>query len=246
MDKKKPRQISALRLLKDCAQRLPTSFDSIVVASFGRAGSTLVYDALVVARAKSRYGSGASIPQRLVRDTVWDLSEKPLRPGVIYKTHDYPEALKKTNGVRAIFLFGSAVDAAQSAYGQKSVHGEVWTREHFQHLRRPYRYDEIPTSDVLGFRDQCIAWMGCEQMPVLCIRYESLWKNVSVISEFCGLDIRLPIQRQRSKKKTGSAKLAQFRATYSALDADMDKLPDCFLADSRHGTSMKLSKEVQK
>ncbi len=219
---------------KRAAQRLPTGRDTIVVASFGRAGSTLVYKALNEGMARARFGTDAYVARKVVRDYAFDLTTCPMRPGVVYKSHDYPENLAQSDGVRAVFLFGSTVDAALSAYTQKDQLGEAWIRQHFQHLRRPYRYDELLVEDVLGFRDQCLSWMGFEGCPVLCMRYEGLWDNANLLSEFTGLDIRMPKRRARSEKDVSPELVALAEESYGPLDAALARLPDAFVAQPKY------------
>lgn len=108
-----------LRVLKRTVQKLPTSLDGVVVASFGRAGSTVVYGALSEAMARRRFLVGGRSSAKIVKAGSWFLDAQALNPGVIYKTHDYPDALSGKRNLRAVFLFGSTIDAALSVYEQK-------------------------------------------------------------------------------------------------------------------------------
>lgn len=225
---------------KTLAQCIPTDRDAIIVASFGRAGSTLVYDSLSRGMARQRFGSECYPARKFACDPAFDLQAQSLRPGVVYKTHDYPEALKTGNRARAIFMFGSAIEAAISVYSQKATRGEEWVKLHFEHLRRSYRYDDLLKEDVLGFRDQCVRWMGYVNVPVLCVRYEGLWDNVDTLSEFCGFKVQLPLRRPRAPKKLDPQLLASTKAVYGQLDRDMSPLPDCFLAAPQYGSKMRL------
>ncbi|MEM9880564.1 MAG: hypothetical protein AAF862_14935, partial [Pseudomonadota bacterium] len=191
-----------LRFTKSAFQRLPTDLDTILVASFGRAGSTLVFEAVSKALAAQRFFLPQSFSKRLVRDhDTFFLSMGSLKRGVVYKTHDYPSSLNgNLDRVKAIFLFGSAVDAALSVYQQKQTHGEDWIKLHFQHLRQPYRFNDLFKEDVLGLEEQCRAWMTCTSIPVLCMRYETLWTSTDALSQFCGTTIELPEKRARKPK----------------------------------------------
>ncbi|GGB26460.1 hypothetical protein [Allosediminivita pacifica] len=228
------------RNFKEFVQSLPTKRDAIVVASFGRAGSTLVYDAVAEAMAQHRYHAAGGLSLKVAKDEAFDLGARKLRPGVVYKTHDYPDVLSGKKNVRALFLFGSAEEAALSVHAQKAARSEDWVKLHFEHLRRPYRYDDLLQEDVLGFRDQCVAWMSFEGVPVLCLRYEGLWDNIDTISEFCGLDVRLPKRRERAPKKVEPEALERARAVYGPLDNELAKLPDCFVASPEFGSRLKL------
>lgn len=231
---------SARRAIKKTLQMWPTRLTALVVSSFGRAGSTLVYNAVAEATTKARFGVINKYTLRITMDQIFESPPEILRPGVVYKTHDYPEMLLGRGPVKSVFLFGSAVDAALSVHAQQSVRGEDWVRSHFKHLRRPYRYNEIFHHDVLGFRDQCISWMGFQESPVLCIRYESLWENVDKLSEFCGVSVSLPERRMRAKKDANPKLIEGARRIYGPLDKDMASLPDCFLAHPKYMEMVKL------
>ena len=220
------------RTTKNYMQRLPTRHGPIVVASFGRAGSTLVYDAVVEAMSRKRFGTTHDFAQRIIRDVAYDRPPKKFRAGAVYKTHLNPEILSG-KGLRAIFMFGSAENAALSVHAQIHLKGEDWVKQHFKHLQRAYRIDRILQEDVLGFQDQCAAWMGYQHIPVLCLRYETLWNNLDKLSAFCNLDIALPQYRQRTQPKLELHQKEHARSTYQPLDNILAKLPNCFIADPK-------------
>lgn len=226
------RRNAALQVLTERGLRhLPTAHPALVVASFGRAGSTVVWDALRMAMARARLGPLASTNPEVCSGLAFNFPQgDALRPGIVYKTHDYPDMMVASRRVRAVFLFGSAVEAALSVHEQKALRGEGWVRQHFHHLHRPYRYDALLDADVLGMRDQCVAWMGYTASPVLCLRFEALWDNVDRLSEFCGLEVRLPARKPRKTKEVSPDLLARAKATYAPLDAALAALPDCFEA----------------
>lgn len=233
-----------LRAMKGAVQGLPTTLDGVIVASFGRAGSTVVYDALAEAMARHRFLLSGAASEKIVKEGVWDLGAQQLRPGVIYKTHDYPDVLAGQRDLRAVFLFGSTVDAALSVHAQRDARSEAWVREHFRHLRRAYRYDDLLCEDVLGFRDQCVAWMGFEAVPVLCLRYEALWDQAQALSEFTGLDVRLPERRPRARKQLDPLLLEAVKAIYTPIDDDLSCLPDCFIATPDFGVRIRAEEAV--
>lgn len=110
---------------------------------------------------------------------------------------------------------------------RKEARSEEWVCEHFKHLRRPYRYDDLLREDVLGIRDQCVAWMGCEAIPVLCLRYETLWEHADALYEFTGLDVQLPERRPRAAKQVDPALMETAMNVYGPIDSDVSQLPDC-------------------
>lgn len=225
--------------IKRSVQSLRKGHDAIVVASFGRAGSTLIYDAATDAMANAQYGRCNRLTRRLSQDDEFDLPPTKFHAGVVYKTHDHATFLDTSKGVRSIFLFGSALDAALSVHEQKDLRGEDWVKSHFQHLRRPYRYDDLFKEDVLGFRDQCISWMGYDKAPVLCLRYEDLWDNVDQISEFCGTEITLPERRARKQKDVPSENLRAAQQVYGSVDDALARLPGAFVAAPKYADMMR-------
>lgn len=214
---------------------LSNRYSDIVVASFGRAGSTLVHKALIEGMAQARFGARQDpvFRSRLSRG-AFDGPRVKLKPGFVYKTHEYPGNLQRSSKTRAVFLFGSPLEAALSVRNQFDTEGENWVRAHFRNLGRPYRYEDLLQEDVLGFRDQCLAWMTFTDMPVLCLRYEAIWENAERLSEFCGFPVPLPERRARSQKLVDPSALAQAKATYGQLEEDLARLPDCFLADPKY------------
>lgn len=227
-------------MVRRAMRRLPSAQPTIVVASFGRAGSTLVWNAAGDAMGRARLGRLAAAYPNVCKDLAFNWPpEQTLWSGLVYKTHDYPGLLAHHPKARTIFMFGSALDAALSVHEQKALQKENWTQTHFRYLNRPYRYDALLDEDVLGIRDQCVAWMGHTQSPVLCVRFEALWDNLEKVSAFCKLDIQLPARRPRKGKEVDPDQLARAKATYGPLDAALAKLPDCFEPAPEYAERMK-------
>jgi hypothetical protein len=207
-------------------RRLPSKHPALVVSSFGRSGSTLIYRALVAAMGQARFGK----TRGFLADTSWTLGEKKLRRGMVYKTHDYPDALADQTDARAVFVFGSASDAALSVVEQHDREGRAWIDAHFENLKAEGTYEDLLTRDVLGFGAQLRRWSTFAGAPVLCLRYEALWDHQDRLAEFTGLPVELPPRRARSEKSV-SADVGQAVArVYGPIDAAIAKLPDAFEA----------------
>ncbi|MEM9383692.1 MAG: hypothetical protein AAGA68_01420 [Pseudomonadota bacterium] len=220
--------------IKHLAQRLsqPT-LPALVVASLGRSGSTLLHEALVDAMAERRFGPLAGPSRRLAKDYVWDLDGATLYRGVVYKTHDFPEALAaQARAVRAMFIFGSAQDAALSVRTCFDRYGPTWIGEHFAHLHADGPYEELLTRDVLRFEEQLRRWASYTDVPVLCLRYETLWDHIAHLREFCGVPVSLPPRRQRERNDAGADTLDAANSVYAPLDRIIDRLPDAFIGGS--------------
>ncbi|EKE74338.1 hypothetical protein [Celeribacter baekdonensis] len=203
--------------------------EPIVIASMGRSGSTLVYDAVVeavIARSPLR---NLFWGHRLTADQCWNLSNKPLIRGTVYKTHDYPERLV-VNGGKAIFLFGSTLDAAKSVHSAKERFGQEWVEEHFVNLRSEGKYEDLFKSDVLNFEKQIHSWAVTETIPTLCLRFETLWENSERLSDFLNMKVVLPKERARKVDDYDSEVTSALKHIFDPIDERLRSLPDCFIS----------------
>jgi hypothetical protein len=210
-----PRQKLKARIARFRNRRKP----AIVVASMGRAGSTLVFTAL----RDASFG-------RPTEPFLVDLEGATLEAGMVYKTHDFPEGLRNHTNVRAVFLFGSASDSAKSVYLQEQKLGRQWIDRHFAHLHTDQPFEELFERDVLRIGDQLEAWTNCDHTPVLGVHFDAIWDNVDRIRNFTGLDLVLPQRRERQAKILPPGLQAKSERTYGTLDARIDKMPKVFVS----------------
>lgn len=208
---------------------MPTPHPAVLVASYGRSGSTLLFDALFGAMCEARFGRR----ENFAADERWTLAGKPLRRGVVYKTHDYPNALRGQENVRALFVFGRASEAVLSVLHRETLGGRGWIAEHLDHLKAPGPYESILEKDILGIAAQLEAWTTFDDAPVLCVRYEALWDAVPRIRAFTGLPVTLPARRARTEKAVSEDVARRVAETYGAIDARLSRLPDVFEAGPR-------------
>lgn len=157
--------------------------DSIVVASLGRSGSTVLYRALV---RKMRQGT--------YRDT---LDMKEYESGTVYKTHDLaPSKLPKNVGV--IFTYTHPHDIVRSVLNREQDKGTRWVRKHFEHLKADFsNYKRILEFDALNLEQNFESWYKSHDYPVMCIKYEAMWDNIKAIRKFTGLNVELPAFKPR-------------------------------------------------
>ena len=192
---------------------------SILVASMGRSGSTVVF--------RSLYAASEARPENSFLETI---AGTRFEPGAVYKTHDYPDALEGIGNVRAVFMFGSASEAARSVYFQEKIKGRAWIDKHFAHLKANRPFEELFERDVLRIADQLDAWTGCTHTPVLSLRFDALWDNVDILRRFTGLDVQLPPQRARRDKPLSPDLEEQCAATYGELDRRIAAMPAVILS----------------
>lgn len=194
----------------------------------GRSGSTLIYDAVAKGLARKKYGRFASSLERTVKATAWNLDQSCLIGGVVYKTHDFPYNLNSNIPVKAVFLFGSASEAAISVYSCRDRYGSEWVKTHLEHLRAVGQFDEILERDVLRFKEQIETWTNESRFDVLALRYESLWNYEQLLSDFLGFQVHLPPRRSRSNQYFDFDLVKQARRVYANLDRYIETLPDAF------------------
>lgn len=211
---------------------LPSSAPPLLVASMGRSGSTLVYDALVEGMVRARFGAFPYRLNGLVKEEAWNLAGQTFYKGRVYKTHDLPSQFSSSDFPRVVFLFGLASDAARSVLHCEKTYGRAWIEEHFKHLSAIGELEDVPNRDVLRFADQLNAWLTFEGVPVLALRYEDLWnpETENILSRFAGFPVSFP---ERKNRKSISVELGavgqRLNNTYADLDRRIAALPSVHL-----------------
>ncbi|MEM7634648.1 MAG: hypothetical protein AAF299_08810 [Pseudomonadota bacterium] len=224
---KKPSETGSMTSLTSILLKLEAP---IIVSSMGRSGSTLCTNAIADAVAKRSFGVKGRWARKITRAEAWDLTEDRLAANKVYKTHALASELPSSFSGRVVFVFGLASDAALSVVSCKHRYGDAWIREHFRHLRAIGSFEELGERDVLRFEEQVDGWSTLTGHDILALRFDSLWDNVGTLSEFLGFDIVLPEKRARTVDKAiDQATIAEFRATYDALDRKIMAMPGCIL-----------------
>jgi len=204
---------------------VPTQLPAYVVASFGRSGSTMLQATMASGLAFARFGSRHRFFRKACASTAWNLDHALLEPGITYKTHDYPAGLRGRKRVRALFIFGSAVDAARSAYVLGRGDSR-WMRGHASNLKRSgVRAEDLLQGDALGFLDQARAWSRFREVPTLCVRFESLWDQVEALRDFTGLPLHLPARRERTSKVVPNDVERKLKSEFGPIDEELARLP---------------------
>lgn len=232
MTKATPRP-SIRRRVKSLIQSSYCNTPPVIVASFGRAGSTVIYDSLVAGMAHSRFFTTAGFAQAIVRDRLFEHEDNELQMGVVYKTHRLPQDIPPSRHAppKLIFMFGCPLDSVISVKQQVDNRGSNWVNQHFIHLGQPPALDELYLRDALGFISQCKHWLVCES-DVLWVRYESLWRNIETIESFVNLKVELPEQRPRQNKIETDENMALLNSVYGELSSHLESLPDIFINKS--------------
>jgi len=170
---------------------------SILVASPGRSGSTVLYQSLAKATSK---------PPSWTRATAWDLRRSWCLPGMVYKTHAAAVDLPKR--MRVIYVYREASKIVSSTSKMVRENGEAWASAHARHLlgqRAKSRsdwsaalLDELPTSDILDIAGNLRSWSNTK--GVLLVKYDYMWELEEKIEDFLGTKVQLPEYRASDTK----------------------------------------------
>lgn len=210
--------------IKAYIKTLPVKFFSpidkaIIVNSYGRSGSTMLRDSIIESLTKDKnrivnFALLKSLPQQ-----AWDLGKEKIKPGFVYKTHDYPPKIHLNTNVRVIYIFADPVDVILSLLRLYKEKGEAWMREHYEHLKAPYTdFNNIIYEDQLRLEKHFDAWIKEDRIPVAFVRYEELWNHQKEVSEFLEVPIQLPSYKDRnSRKNFNTQPLEELMITYFSL-----------------------------
>ena len=188
--------------LKELARNiLFYDINPIVVASTGRAGSTVINAALREGFAAHYCKRYPFVPEDVIYklcygliDRLWDMKYVQNRP--ILKTHDL-FSLDVNYKATFIFIYGDPLDSALSVVRQGQKYGQGWIDQHLYHLRCSNQPFEIFKNDILNFEKQIKSW---DQPHVLKIYYKDIWNRKSEIEDFVGFALKLPPYREREVK----------------------------------------------
>ena len=183
--------------------RLFEDSSPIVVASTGRAGSTLLFDAIRKCYISKRYkididSVKGNMLVKLCSDYVDRLPEIEHNRSVVFKTHCQwrPEI-----GLQAKFIFvhGDPLDSALSVGRMTEKNGRDWFKQHQYHLGATGDFSDLFQKDVLNYEDQIMLWGHANDERILCVAFEDLWKRNNQISAHVDFEVKLPAYRERTK-----------------------------------------------
>ncbi len=199
-----------------------------IIASSGRAGSTMLNDAAAAAMLGWPWLANFSKPRVWSTETAWNMDATNYRRGVVYKTHDYPPSARLPPFTRVIYTFADPVDVVFSVITQGRKHGRVWLEDHCCHMRAPIsEIDNIQTVDALRLERHFKAWMQPQAFPVMLVKYNAIWDHLDDISDFLGMTLELPPYRPRQTRLDlfSSEEVARVRDTYARLYRLVDDAP---------------------
>ncbi|WP_159450135.1 hypothetical protein [Demequina sp. NBRC 110056] len=193
----------------------------IIVNSFGRSGSTVLYKAVRDSALKPLFRDKHE--DHGLGGQAWILDETRTERGRAYKSHD--RAAKRLPGdAKMFYVFGEPVAATLSVM-KRGYKRQDWFDLHCDHMRVPHcAPDDLIEDDALRIEEHLQGWLDSPATPVAFVRYEAMWDYVEEMSEFIGFPLELPPQRERSSRAEDAP--AALVDTYASTARLVDSLPD--------------------
>ncbi len=176
----------------------------IVVASTGRAGSTMLFDAIADGWCNHRLGRLGglfeTVCNRLAKGFVERIDSMEYAPYVVCKTHDSIDENPDLR-VKYVFVYGDPLESAMSVEQMIRKGGTEWFAKHQYHLRANGSIEDLFRKDVLNYAGQMAAWKKVKDFDnVFCVSFSDLWARENDLSDFLGFEIELPTKRERTQK----------------------------------------------
>jgi hypothetical protein len=195
---------------------------TVVVASLGRSGSSMLTRACALSRLRLEDSPTARKQARQIVQNAWSLDAVRFEPGFVYKTHDYPAKCTPPPAfVRFIYTFADPFDVVTSLCRQREAKGLSWMQKHAEHMKVDVTdFDRLFLDDIFDLERHYDAWIGCTTLPIVAIRYEALWQHRGLLSEFLGFELMLPTFQPRTSSVTHSpdrSDAAAAERTYGGL-----------------------------
>ncbi len=199
----------------------------ILVASMGRAGSTLLFQEIMKSLAKERFPHlPLSLARLLCHGAMW-FPGNILFKGFVHKTHVPEYDFPNDNNTKIIYIFCKPSDSVLSVINTKSRRGLGWISEHFHNLKVKGNYEDLAHTDVLKLEDHLMGWFSRKSKNLLIIRYEKIWEYKAEIEEFLNLKINLPKFKLRRPLSNEAESLRGIcKKNYTNLDKKVEKFPD--------------------
>ena len=147
------------------------------------------------------------------------------KPGLVYKTHDYPPKQPLPTFVRIVYTYADPIDIVASLLAQHRKDGDTWIAEHAAHLKAgPVDLDDIYRRDVFHFERHFDQWMAARHLPLFAVRYDRIWAVQDKLATFLSVPLTLPPQRARRSSVTGipEDRMGELMATYERLREKID------------------------
>lgn len=176
----------------------------IVVASNGRSGSTLLFDAIAQGLIAHRFQVDPEsrlkgFLNKHVKKYIDRLSDIEKTRSPVLKTHDLFDT-RYADAARYVYIYGDPMEAAQSVEAMVMENGKVWLDAHLYHLCSSGKLEDLYQKDILNYERQLTSWLPREGDNVFVVQYDELWDRADELSRFLGFRVCLPMRQSRAIK----------------------------------------------
>lgn len=216
-------------MLKKCIRSTLRARPPVIIASYGRGGSTLLYEAVVDAYSQASFGTTNSIVRKLFRDRAFLSLQSDFNHSVVYKTHlPANEVVKFQNAPRVVYVYSDPIQAALSVIMQAERNGYQWLENHMKNLQAERTSIFASKTDPFCFETNLKSWLDNRSVPVLFLKYEYMWDYSSIISNFLEADIILPARKARQAVNANGDLMDRCFIWYHDLKTKLDTLPPVY------------------
>ena len=204
---------------------LNTNQSPVLVASIGRSGSTLLYDAVSKSAANILNISDERLARSLKCES-WDLSKRDkFINGCVYKTHDFPYKHINSKKLKILYVHDKPSNIIISVNNQIAKEGINWLEHHLYNLRSKKDPAFFLKEEIFDIKNHLIKWKEYKGANILFVGYEDLWQRKGDIEEFLGYTVDLPKKKERKSTLNCSAsKLKEIREFYKDEDELYERL----------------------
>ena len=180
--------------------------NKIVVASNGRAGSTMLFLEIQKSFIKEnayfskiflRYFKNKPYLEGPFGEFLVNLEDLNNATFPIIKTHSTPHENNKSS--KYIFVYSDPLSSAISVYNRVLKEGIDFYLSHLKHLNSIGLFERIFYEDTLNYEKQLTRWKRQSDSNLLLIKLPEIWSRKTEIEDFLGFRINLPAKREQSK-----------------------------------------------
>jgi hypothetical protein len=181
-----------------------TGITPIIVASPGRSGSTVLFEAIAESIILKRFSrnrlskAGRHLYSR-VKIFLPRLAGISQFPAPVIKTHDLPSPYIPREA-KVIFIYNDPIESARSVEIMVARKGKRWLENHQYNLRAFGRIEDLYKTDILNYEAQLKQWSSFTHPKIIFIHYEDLWSKVDKLSAFLGFPVNLPEKLTKTRK----------------------------------------------
>lgn len=183
--------------------------EKIIVASNGRAGSTMLFLEIQKSFIKNniffkkiflRFFKNKSYIEGPFGEFVADIDDIDYAKLPIIKTHSSPPK-KIDKSTKYIYVYSDPLTSSISVYNRVLKEGIDFYISHLRHLNSIGLFEKIFEEDTLNYEEQLTEWKSISNPNLYFVKLPEIWSKQKEIESFLGLEINLPPIREPSKLK---------------------------------------------